>query len=66
MRRQESYWSFKTPPIPELRDLPAGTFAGNVKQWDSLSPGMRREIHRQANKINLTVILPDGRIFRLT
>lgn len=50
MRKQESYWSFRTSDIPELSDLPAGTFAGTEAGWDSLSPGYRREIYRSTLK----------------
>lgn len=48
MREQESYWTRKGPPIPEVSDLPAGTSNGDEKSWCSLSPGMRREIWRDS------------------
>lgn len=48
MREPESYWSRKGPPIPEVRDLPPGSFNGPEGKWCSLSPGMRREIWRDA------------------
>lgn len=52
MKPGEKYWSYKQPPIPELSDLPAlpKVFNGNEDQWQSLSPGMRREIYRDAMK----------------
>lgn len=50
MKKQETYWSFKAPDLPELSDLPQGTFAGTEAGWNSLSPGYRREIHRSAVK----------------
>lgn len=47
----ESYWTYKAAgPTPEHRDLPSGVFKGTEKQWHSLSPGMRREIARQAER----------------
>lgn len=48
MREPESYWSRKSPPIPEAHDLPSGSFSGDEVKWYSLSPGMRREIWRDA------------------
>lgn len=48
MREPESYWTRKGPPIPDAADLPAGTFKGDEKAWCSLSPGMRRDIWRDA------------------
>ncbi|MDR5172982.1 hypothetical protein IHQ56_14310 [Methylobacillus flagellatus] len=48
MREPETYWSRKGPAIPEVSDLPDGGCKGNESGWDSLSPGMRREIWRDA------------------
>ena len=48
MLEQEKYWTRKGPPIPEEKDLSAGTFRGGGSGWESLSPGMRREIWRDA------------------
>ena len=48
MLKQESYWTYKAGDIPDIEDLPEGTFAGTREQWVSLSPGMRREIYRSA------------------
>lgn len=48
MRETERYWLRKGPPIPEVSDLPAGTFSGDEGKWCSLSPGMRREIWRDS------------------
>lgn len=43
------YWTYKSSfPTPDLADLPPGTFSGTQEEWTSLSPGMRREIARQA------------------
>lgn len=50
MRKQEGYWSFRAPDTPELSDLPAGTFAGTEDGWNSLSPGYRRTIWREATR----------------
>lgn len=50
MKKQESYWTYRTGPIPELSDLPAGAFEGTEQQWEQLSPGMRREIYRAAQR----------------
>lgn len=48
MREPESYWGRKGPPIPDAADLPAGSYSGGEKSWCSLSPGMRRDIWRDA------------------
>lgn len=48
MREPETYWSRKGPPIPDTADLPKGTFSGDERKWGSLSPGMRRDIWRDA------------------
>ena len=49
MREPENYWSRKGPPIPEARDLPPGSLGEpDEDKWCSLSPGMRREIWRNA------------------
>lgn len=45
-----NFWTYKAPPTPDVADLPAGTFAGTRDQWESLTPGMRREIARQAER----------------
>lgn len=50
MKKQESYWTYKTPDTPEFEDLPEGAFAGTKEGWQSLSPGYRREIYRSAMK----------------
>ena len=46
MKQPDSYWTHKGPPIPEVGDLPPGTFGGKERGWNSLSPGMRRTIWR--------------------
>lgn len=48
MLEPESYWSRKGPPIPEIKDLPPGTTNGGEDSWNSLSPGMRRTVWREA------------------
>lgn len=48
MREHETYWSRKSPPIPEFRDLPPGTMVEAGRGFDSLSPGYRRAIWREA------------------
>ncbi len=49
MRKQEAYWTYcASEDMPELSDLPEGTFSGTEAQWNSLSPGFRREIYREA------------------
>ena len=48
MREPETYWSRKGPPIPEVEDLPSGSFRGGATAFSSLSPGMRRTIWRDA------------------
>lgn len=48
MREPETYWARKGPPIPDAADLPSGSFNGDEPKWCSLSPGMRREIWRDA------------------
>lgn len=50
MKKPEKYWTYQAGDIPEVDDLPPGTFRGTEKDWQSLSPGMRREIYRQAMK----------------
>lgn len=47
--KQESYWSHKAPPTPTVNELPPGAFSGTQREFESLSPGMRREIKRQAD-----------------
>lgn len=48
MRKQESYWLRKGPSLPDVGDLPPGTFSGGDDAWNSLSPGYRRTIWRDA------------------
>lgn len=43
----ESYWTYKSSfPTPSFDALPSGCFHGTQAQFESLSPGMRREILR--------------------
>jgi len=66
MREPESYWTHKGPPIPQVSDLPTGTTKSDEKSWCSLSPGMRREIWRDALHREAKVRqLPDDVIARL-
>lgn len=51
MKRPESYWAYKSPPIPEVKDLPPGVFKGSEHEWSQLSPGMRRTIWWEAVKV---------------
>lgn len=47
----KSFWSYQaSSPTPSIHDLPEGTFKGTQREWESLSPGMRREIARQASQ----------------
>lgn len=47
----ESYWTYQaSTKTPLHNELAPGVFNGNEKEWTSLSPGMRREIVRQANR----------------
>lgn len=46
----EDYWTYKAgTPTPDYDDLAPETFDGTREDWESLSPGMRREIVRHAN-----------------
>ena len=44
----EPYWTYKAPPTPTVDELPPGAFAGTQRDFEKLSPGMRREIARAA------------------
>lgn len=47
----ESYWTYRAgTQTPDYSELSEGTFKGTRKQWESLSPGMRREIARDARR----------------
>lgn len=48
---QEKYWTVKAGPTPTVADLPKGAFKGGQSAFESLSPGMRREIARTAEKL---------------
>lgn len=64
MKRPETYWAYAQPPIPELCDLPPGTFKGDERSWESLSPGFRRTIWREATKSrehHQTVVAEDAK-----
>lgn len=48
---QESYWTAKVAqPTPTVAELPKGAFKGSQSDFGKLSPGMRREILRTAEK----------------
>jgi hypothetical protein len=47
----EAYWTYQAAtPTPTVNDLPAGAFKGTQAQFETLSPGMRREILRAAQR----------------
>jgi hypothetical protein len=47
----KNFWSYQSSePTPHVSELPAGWFKGTQTEWEQLSPGMRREIARQAKK----------------
>jgi hypothetical protein len=47
----KSFWTYQSDtPTPTVDQLPAGAFAGTQEQFEQLSPGMRREIERQAKR----------------
>ena len=51
MKHTERYWTYQpNTPTPDINDLPNGTFNGTQKDFEKLSPGMRREILRSALK----------------
>ena len=51
MRMAEEYWTYRaSEPTPEHSDVYPHAFSGTEREWSQLSPGMRREIYRQANR----------------
>ena len=51
MKVAEVYWTYRaSEPTPEHSDVYPHAFSGTEREWSQLSPGMRREIYRQANK----------------
>lgn len=51
MKRNQSFWTYQaTEPTPTVADLPAGAFRGTQDEFETLSPGMRREIARAARR----------------
>jgi hypothetical protein len=55
----KSFWSYQSDfPTPTVADLPAGSFNGTQEDFETLSPGMRREILRRAAKIMLDAAVP--------
>lgn len=54
MTKQKSFWTYHAATkTPDYDDLPSGTFNGSREDWESFSPGMRREIVRSANKVGV-------------
>lgn len=42
-----TYWTYQaSSETPDYANVPDGAFRGTREQWESLSPGMRREIVR--------------------
>lgn len=51
MATPASFWTYKAPPTPGHAEAVAmGAFKGTGDQWESLTPGMRREIVRHARR----------------
>lgn len=49
MRQQESYWTYRvSEPTPDFDDVYPRYYGGTREGWYQLSPGMRREIYRDA------------------
>lgn len=42
----KGFWSYKAPDALDFESLPAGVINCDRDGWESLSPGMRREIVR--------------------
>lgn len=54
----ERYWTYQSAfRTPDYSELPTGVFNGERKQWESLSPGMRREILRSWTRQNTPTLL---------
>lgn len=71
MKMNKSFWTYQssteTPSLDEA--LKAGAIAPdtNLMQWESLSPGMRREICRKGTRrlrnldaTNIIIVIPEG------
>jgi len=52
MKTPANFWSYKAPAPAPLSAVPASAFKGTSAEWESLSPGMRREIVRTFEKLN--------------
>lgn len=51
VKQQENYWTYRASELtPEHTDVFPHIFSGTEQQWYQLSPGMRREIYRQAKR----------------
>jgi len=49
--KTNSFWSYQSStPTPHVSDLPDAALLGTQEQFEQLSPGMRREILRTAQK----------------
>jgi hypothetical protein len=47
----KDFWSYQaSETTPHVSELPEGTFKGTQQEFEQLSPGMRREIARQAKR----------------
>lgn len=56
---QEKYWTYKVDePTPTVAELPKGAFKGSQGDFEKLSPGMRREIQRTAQKLDAKPKVP--------
>jgi hypothetical protein len=50
---RKSFWSYQaSTPTPSFEEIPSGGFNGTREEWESLSPGMRREIVRTLRKMS--------------
>lgn len=51
MKYGAKYWTYQpTEQTPEFSDVFPKYFSGDERGWHQLSPGMRREIYRQAKR----------------
>lgn len=51
-RASDGFWTYQaSEPTPDFTEVPPDTFNGTRKEWESLSPGMRREIVRVWKKM---------------
>lgn len=50
MTNRNSFFHYNAPEPTDFANLPAGAFNGTREEWESLTPGFRREIVRTAQK----------------